>query len=96
MFADLSASGAADRALSLSVSLTVTRDRGGAVASRSLLVAMRFRPCDAGEVYYSQNASCSPCPEKTYSLALSDAACKACPKNAVCLGGARIRVEPGY
>ena len=75
-----------------------TRATAGPNAGASALVAsasVAFRGCIRGEVQVSAQL-CQACEPGRYSFDPSDSACKPCPANAVCAGGADLVPRNGF
>lgn len=57
---------------------------------------IQLRPCVIGEIRDTLSKTCFLCKENTYSLNVSDSACKECPVGAICHGGADVQLQPGF
>ena len=60
------------------------------------LIDVKMRSCIAGEIYNKVSKSCSLCSYKTFSYTPNDTSCTDCPQNAVCLGGTKLMLNPGF
>ena len=67
---------------------------GNTSLSAQLSIVVDVRLCAKGEI--QRGLACVVCPADTYSLIVNASACKACPAEATCKGGATFYPRPGY